>query len=123
MTILANALRTTAVAAVLAATATAALAEDYTITVWAGGSGDTATYRVDAIEMAADILEREAAIAGNELNITVEKQLYSGWDDFKQAVTLAAESGTAPNIIVTGHEDIGTWSQSTRAHPSKRSNA
>lgn len=117
MTILAKALRTTAITAILAASATAGFAEDYTISVWAGGSGETASYRVDAIEMAADILEREAAVGGKELNITVEKQLYSGWDDFKQAVTLAAESGTAPNIIVTGHEDIGPWSQSGLLRP------
>ncbi|MCD7060588.1 ABC transporter substrate-binding protein [Pelagibacterium xiamenense] len=104
-------------AALLSATAVAAQAEDYTITVWSGGTGDTSHYRVDAIEMAADLLEREAAVRGEELNITVEKQVWSGWDDFKQAVTLAAESGTAPNIIVTGHEDIGPWAQAGILRP------
>lgn len=117
MTILTKALRTTAIATVLVASATAAFAEDYTITVWAGGSGPQSDYRVEAINMAADIMEREAAIRGEELNLTIETQLWSGWDDFKQAVTLAAESGTAPNIIVTGHEDIGPWSQSGLLRP------
>ena len=93
---------------VLLATGTASAA-DMTITVWAGGSNADDVYRVDAIEMAADILQREAAINGESINITVDKKLYDGWDDFKQAVTLAAESGNAPHIVVTGHEDIAPW--------------
>ena len=103
-------------ASVLAAAAlTASLAAgtapaaDMTITVWAGGSNANDAYRVDAIEMAADILAREAEIRGESINITVDKKLYDGWDDFKQAVTLAAESGNAPHIVVTGHEDIAPW--------------
>ena len=93
---------------VLLATGTASAA-DMTITVWAGGSNADDVYRVDAIEMAADILQREAEINGESINITVDKKLYDGWDDFKQAVTLAAESGNAPHIVVTGHEDIAPW--------------
>lgn len=89
-----------------------AVAQDVTISVWSGGTGPNDNYRVDAIEMAADILERERAIAGEDLKITVEKKVYPGWDDFKQALTLAAEAGNAPNIVVTGHEDIAPWSQS-----------
>ncbi|QKV17173.1 extracellular solute-binding protein [Oricola thermophila] len=103
--------------ALLSGAASAAIAEDYTISVWAGGSGDESDYRVKAIEIAADLYEREAAIRGEEVNITVETQLFSGWDDFKQAVTLAAESGTAPNIIVSGHEDIGPWVQAGILRP------
>lgn len=104
-------------AMLLSGTMLAAQAEDYTITVWAGGTGDTSNYRYDNIVLAADILEREAAIRGEELNITVETQAWSGWDDFKQAVTLAAEAGNAPNIIISGHEDIGPWSQSGLLRP------
>jgi len=89
-----------------------ALAEDITITVWAGGSNESDSYRLEAIEMAADILSRESAIAGQELNITVEKKLdFGDWPEFKQAVTLAAEAGTAPNIVVTSHLDIAPWSE------------
>ena len=104
---LASALAAAALTASLAAgTAPAA---DMTITVWAGGSNANDAYRVDAIEMAADILAREAEIRGESINVTVDKKLYDGWDDFKQAVTLAAESGNAPHIVVTGHEDIAPW--------------
>jgi inositol-phosphate transport system substrate-binding protein len=90
----------------------AAKAQDVTISVWSGGTNPSEVYRVDAIEMAADLYEREQAILGKELNITVEKKTYPTWDDFKQAVTLAAEAKNAPDILVTGHEDIAPWSQS-----------
>ena len=99
------------------AVAAGALAEEYTITVWAGGTGETGSYRYEAIEMAADILEREYAVMGEDVSITVEHQAWSGWEDFKQAVTLAAEAGNAPHIIVSGHEDLGPWSRSGLLRP------
>ena len=112
MTILRTAGQALLATTVLATTALSASAEDYSIRVWAGGSSPADHYRVDAIAMAADILEREAAIRGEELTITVEGQsTFDGWDDFKQAVTLAAEAGDAPNIVVTSHADIAAWSQ------------
>lgn len=90
----------------------AATAQDYEITVWAGGSGENDSYRWEAIEMAADILEREAAIRGEDINISVDyKWDFGGWAEFKQAVTLAAEAGDAPEIVVTSHLDIAPWSQ------------
>ena len=104
--------RTTALAGCLTGLAMPAMAEDISITVWAGGSNDSDSYRIEAIEMAADILEREAAILGEELNITVDgRRDFSGWDEFKQGVTLGAEAGTAPSIVVTSHLDIAPWSQ------------
>jgi inositol-phosphate transport system substrate-binding protein len=115
MTIALRLLRTTtAVVALTAAAATGVLAKDVTISVWSGGSGPNDNYRTDAIDIAADILEREWAISNpnDPLNITVEKTPYNGWDDFKQALTLSAEAGNAPNIVVSGHEDIAPWAQS-----------
>ncbi len=103
------ALATTAMIAIGPGTA---LAEEYTIAVWSGGSGPNDNYRIDAIKIAADFLEREAAVRGEELSITVEGKPYTQWDEFKQGVTLAAEAGTAPNIVVAGHEDIAAWAQS-----------
>ncbi|WP_421700901.1 ABC transporter substrate-binding protein [Aliiroseovarius sp.] len=108
MTNLRNLLATTA----LVLAGTAAMAEDVTITVWAGGSNEADSYRMEAIELAAEMLMRERAIEGEELNITVEsKRDFGGWEEFKQAVTLAAEAGSAPNIVVTSHLDIAPWSQ------------
>lgn len=102
----------TVLAACMFGMASPAMAEDITITVWAGGSNDGDSYRIEAIEMAADILSREAAILGEELNITVDgRRDFAGWDEFKQGVTLGAEAGTAPSIVVTSHLDIAPWSQ------------
>ena len=78
--------RTTALAGFLASVAMPALAEDITITVWAGGSNDSDSYRIEAIEMAADILEREAGILGEELNITVDgRRDFAGWTNSSRA--------------------------------------
>jgi inositol-phosphate transport system substrate-binding protein len=106
--------RTTALTLAIAGAAWSgdAVAQDLTITVWSGGTGPNDHYRIDAIKIAADLLEQEAAIRGEELNITVEGKPYDGWEEFKQGVTLSAESGEAPNIVVTGHEDIAPWAQS-----------
>ncbi|WP_144409628.1 extracellular solute-binding protein [Martelella endophytica] len=106
-----------AAAVILAGTTVTAAAEEYTITVWAGGTNPTENYRLDNIELAADLLEREAAINGEELTINIEKQSWSGWDDFRQAVTLAGEAGNGPNILVAGHDDIPTWSKSGLLRP------
>ena len=105
--------QSTAIAfAIAVAPAGAIMAKELTIAVWAGGTNENDSYRIEAIQMAADILTREYAIAGEELNITVEgKRDFGGWEEFKQGVTLAAEAGTAPNIVVTSHLDIAPWSQ------------
>jgi len=105
-------LGTTALVAALSAFALPAASKDLTVTVWAGGSNDADAYRIDNIKAAAEILSREYAIMGEELNITVEgRRDFGGWEEFKQGVTLAAEAGTAPNIVVTSHMDIAPWSQ------------
>lgn len=88
-----------------------AAAQDINIEVWAGGSNDSDHYRVDAIAIAADLLNREFAITGEDITVTVTGQSFDGWEEFKPAFTLAAEAGEAPHIVVTGHEDIAPWAQ------------
>ena len=65
--------RIIAAAAMLALSTCAVWADDVTITVWAGGTGPSDVYRLDAIEIAAGLLTREAAIQGKTLNVKVEK--------------------------------------------------
>ena len=36
----------------------------------------------------------------------------TGWGDYKKKFLLAADSGQAPDIILSGHEDIAPWGQS-----------
>ena len=43
-----------------------------------------------------------------------------GWGDYKQEFVLAAEAGQAPDIILSGHEDIGAWSASGIIIPARR---
>ena len=75
MRLLSTLLRATAVAAIVAAGATAVTAKDVTISVSAGGTGPNDTYRVDAIDIAADILEREAAIrVGRVLEVSADQR-------------------------------------------------
>lgn len=112
MTTIPGQLRIFVTAAILVASTAAASAKDVTITVWAGGTGPADVYRVDAIEIAADLLSRQSAVLGQTLNIKIEKKAYPGWDDFKQALTLSAQAGTAPDIVASGHEDIAPWAQS-----------
>jgi inositol-phosphate transport system substrate-binding protein len=89
----------------------AALAQEYDIDIWFVG-GDTDSYRAEAIEIAADFLQREAAVRGEDLSINVVTKSFSGWEEMKQGVTLAAEAGSAPSIVAAGHEDIAPWAQS-----------
>ena len=46
------------------------------------------------------------------LGIDIELNLIQdsiSWGDYKQEFVLAAEAGQAPDIILSGHEDIGAW--------------
>jgi|LGVE01.1.fsa_nt_gb inositol-phosphate transport system substrate-binding protein len=106
-----NLLATLATTTMLTIGSGAAFAADYTISVWAN-AGASENYRIDAIKIAADLLEHEYAVRGEEVNITIEGKTFTQWNEFKQGVTLAAEAGAAPNIVVSGHEDIAPWSQS-----------
>ena len=109
--------RIAAVAVVLAWVTAPAIAKDYTITVWSGGTSDPEHYRIDNIKLAAEQLQREAQAEGKDLKIKVDGRVFNDWDSFKQAFTLAAQSKTGPNIVVTGHEDIAAWSQAGLLRP------
>jgi inositol-phosphate transport system substrate-binding protein len=91
--------------------------KDFTITVWSGGTSDPEHYRVDNIKLAAEQLQREAQAEGKDLKIKVDARVFNDWDSFKQAFTLAAQSKTGPNIVVSGHEDIAAWSQAGLLRP------
>jgi len=85
--------------------------KQYTISVWAMANASE-NYRIDAINIAADLLEREYGVRGEEIHIKIDGKPYTQWDEFRQGVTLAAEAGSAPNIVVASHVDIAPWAQS-----------
>ncbi len=50
-----------------------------------------------------------------ELGININLNLIQdniGWGDYKNEFVLASEAGDAPDIVLTGHEDIGAWAAS-----------
>lgn len=106
-----NMLVTLATTTALVLGAGAVSAQEQTIEVWSMAS-PSENYRVDAIKLAASLLEAESEVRGGDLKITVEGKFFDDWAAFKQAVTLGAEAGTAPHIVVSGHEDIASWAQS-----------
>jgi len=47
-----------------------------------------------------------------DLGIDIDLNLIqdnAGWGDYKNEFVLASEAGEAPDIILSGHEDIGAW--------------
>jgi len=107
-------LKTLAATTMLTVGSGAALADggtEYDILVWSI-AGPSDIYRIGAIEIAADLLEREYAVRGEPVHINIEGKPFTQWDEFRQGVTLAAEAGNAPDIVVASHVDIASWAQS-----------
>ncbi|GAC1564171.1 MAG: extracellular solute-binding protein [Herpetosiphon sp.] len=70
------------------------------ISAWAQANNVEA-FRAKNIETSAQKLNFKAeSIADN-----------SGWGDYKKKFLLSADSGQAPDIILSGHEDIAPWGQ------------
>ncbi len=70
------------------------------ISVWAQAS-NVETTRAQNIEVAAQQLGLKAEAIADP----------TGWGDYKKKFLLAADSGQAPDIILSGHEDIAPWGQ------------
>ncbi|QIA27768.1 extracellular solute-binding protein [Thermaerobacter sp. PB12/4term] len=60
----------------------------------------------DAVERLNQKLEQEGANVRVQLEGTHEDR---PWDEYKQRFILAAEAGKAPDIILSGHEDVAPW--------------
>ena len=56
----------------------------------------------------AEVEEEVEAELGIDLNLNLIQDDI-GWGDYKQEFVLASEAGEAPDIILSGHEDIGAW--------------
>jgi inositol-phosphate transport system substrate-binding protein len=68
------------------------------ISVWAQAN-NVETYRAKNIETAAQKLGLKAEAIADP----------TAWGDYKKKFLLAADSGQAPDIILSGHEDIAPW--------------
>jgi inositol-phosphate transport system substrate-binding protein len=78
-----------------------AAAGSVTIQVWAEAN-EVEHWRADG--------PVEAAKNVKDFNITVEPlRDDAGWADYKKKFTLAADAGEAPDIVLSGHEDVPVW--------------
>lgn len=83
-----------------------------TISVWAMAN-ETEKWRALAADEAVEDLNAELEAEGSDVRVAVESEYSSpGWSDYKRRYVLAAENGTAPDIVVSGHEDIPAWAAS-----------
>jgi inositol-phosphate transport system substrate-binding protein len=78
--------------------------ENVNLTAWTGNGTQEERWRVDGPAQAANDVDT--------YNISVDPVNDSSkWEDYKRKFTLAADAGEAPNIVVSGHEDVAVWSQ------------
>lgn len=85
--------------------------EVVTLTAWTIGPDAPSFYRRDNLVDAAAALNEELEAEGSDQRVVVEASFESGgqWSDYLQKVTLAAESGQAPDIVLAGHENMAPW--------------
>lgn len=75
--------------------------EEVTLTVWAQAA-EVEHWRADGPAAAAANVET--------WNVTVDPVNDSAdWADYKRKFTLAADAGDAPDIVLSGHEDVPVW--------------
>lgn len=71
------------------------------ITVWAQAN-NVEHWRADGPAKAAESVE--------DFDVTVAPTNDdTGWADYKKKVALAADAGEAPDIVLSGHEDVAVW--------------
>ena len=88
-----------------------------TLTIWASGGGNS-NWRGDAAIPAAEALNRELEAERAPVRVAVEVvNDASSWSDYKRKFTLAAESGSAPDIINSGHSDVASWAATNYVVP------
>src|SRR6266508_1530665 len=78
------------------------------------GAGEAVTLQVwaeaNAVEHWRADGPADAAKAVTDFNLTVEPlRDEAGWADYKKKFTLAADAGEAPDIVLSGDEDVPVW--------------
>ena len=83
---------------------------EITVTVWTIGPDPPSEYRLINIETAAEILNMMLRALGANVTVRVEGEFFVRpveWGEYKNNFYLAYQAGEAPDIYLTGHEDIG----------------
>ncbi len=85
----------------------AVLPASVSMTAWVQAN-QVEEYRSKNIATAGEVLNKEL---GGKTVVKVEATPDSaGWADYKKKVLLAFEGKTAPDIVLSGHEDVAPWS-------------
>ncbi|RLE84199.1 MAG: sugar ABC transporter substrate-binding protein, partial [Thermoprotei archaeon] len=81
-----------------------------TITVWTIGPDPPSEYRLKNFFIAEEMLNKYLETLGANVRVKVEGEFFVSpveWEEYKKKFYLAYEAGEAPDIYLTGHEDIG----------------
>lgn len=80
-------------------------AQDVSITIRCKSSPPEEDWRCNNF---AEVVEQVEADLGIDIELNLVQDNLD-WGDYKQEFVLASEAGEAPDIILSGHEDIGAW--------------
>jgi len=84
---------------------------EVTIVAWTIGPDEPSYYRRDNLIDAAEKLNKKLEEEGSPYRVKVEATFETGaWGDYKSKFMMAAEAKEAPDIILSGHEDVAPWS-------------
>jgi inositol-phosphate transport system substrate-binding protein len=89
----------------LVLTSLAAAQDSVTITIRCKASPPTEDWRCNNF---AEVEEQVESVLGVSLDLVLIQD-NKDWGDYKTEFVLASEAGEAPDIILSGHEDIGAW--------------
>lgn len=79
--------------------------EPVTITIRCKASPPEEDWRCNNFAEVVDQVEEDLGI---QIDLVLNQDNI-GWEDYKTEFLLAADAGEAPDIILSGHEDIGAW--------------
>jgi len=85
-------------------------AKEITIVIWTIGPDPPSEYRYKNFEIAAEVLNKWLTLMGSNVKVKVEGEFFVRpveWKEYKNKFYMAAKAGKAPDIYLTGHEDIG----------------
>ncbi|HXF68189.1 MAG TPA: extracellular solute-binding protein [Thermoflexus sp.] len=86
--------------------------KEVVLTAWTIGPEQASHYRADNLVAAAEALNAALAAEGANIRVKVDASFdTSTWDEYRQRFLLAAQAGNAPDIILSGHEDVAPWSE------------
>ena len=82
------------------------------LVAWTIGPDEPSYYRCDNLIDAAERLNKKLEEEGSPYRVKLEATFDTGeWGDYKSKFMMAAKAHKAPDIILSGHEDVAPWSE------------